>query len=125
LYFLADKMLDPVAADMVMDKLMRRTEASKTYPSIALVTYVYTSTTSGSPLRKVIRDWYFYKVEWPWPSSLNSNKWPYDFMRDLLMKHCTTKAKNPNGLVRKVYAKENSLSRHRYFQRSGEIDHTV
>jgi hypothetical protein len=118
-------MLDPATANIAIDKLMRRTEASKTYPSLAMVTYVYTSTTARSPLRRVIRDWYFFKVAWPWSSPLNSNEWPYDFMRDLLVKHCTIKTKNSNSLVRKAYTRENNLSRYRYFQKTGEVDYTV
>jgi hypothetical protein len=55
LYILSDKLLDPITANLVIDRLINFTETSRSGPSVLLVIHLYASTTADSPLRKLAR----------------------------------------------------------------------
>jgi hypothetical protein len=58
LYILADKLLDPTTANIVMDKIIRHLEKKHWTLDHTTVVHVYASTADGSLLRNVVRDWY-------------------------------------------------------------------
>lgn len=58
LYILADKLLDPITANLVIDELIAFSSKQLWTISSASVARIYTSTTNDSPLRKLARDWY-------------------------------------------------------------------
>jgi hypothetical protein len=85
LYLLADKLLDPTTADMAIDKWIRMAEAKDMYASYNMISYVYSSTTAGSPLRRLIRDWYVYTVEKMWAEDLRCCDFPHEFLQDIIL----------------------------------------
>lgn len=84
LCLLADKLLDPVTANMAVSKLIRLSEVRYEYPSPALISYVYKTTMVGSPLRRLLRDWYVFTVSESWVDTIHHDGYPHAFLRDLL-----------------------------------------
>jgi hypothetical protein len=104
LYVLADKLMDPVTANMAIDKLIRMTEARHDYPSPNLVSYVYRFTTVGSQLRRLCRDWYVFTVSESWVDTIHQDGYPHAFLRDLLYEICNLQRDNKGKRVRNVFS---------------------
>ena len=111
LYLLADKLMDPATANMAIDKLISVCEVRDSYPSPALISYVYGSTTVGSPLRRLIRDWYVLTVSNSWVDGISQRDYPHDFLKDLVYEIHILQRDNPMKRVRKVFAAEKLADR--------------
>jgi hypothetical protein len=60
LYLLADKLRDLSTANMVMDQIQQFCNATDVHPGKVPISAAYQSTGEGSPLRKILRDMWFY-----------------------------------------------------------------
>jgi hypothetical protein len=56
LYILADKLIDPVTANLTIDELTTLPRVDADYPGCSLINFLYDSTLRTSPLRKLVRD---------------------------------------------------------------------
>lgn len=99
-----DKLMDPVTANMAIDKLVRMTGAKHNYPSPDLVSYVYRYTTVGSELRRLFRDWYVFTVSESCVDTIHQDGYPHAFLRDLLYKICNLQRDNKGKRVRNVFS---------------------
>lgn len=61
-YVLADKLMDPTTANMVIDDIIWFGEETLTVPTVEPINLAYDSTLPGSPLRKLIRDLYIHEA---------------------------------------------------------------
>lgn len=59
-YFLADRLLDPVIANLVIDELNHFLDNQDDICTAAII-HIYASTKDGSPLRIVLRDIYIHE----------------------------------------------------------------
>lgn len=104
LYLLADKLMDPITANMAIDKLKRMTEVLDLYPSTTLVKHVYCSTIRGNPLRTLLRDWYVYQVSEEWVDTLHQDEYPCAFLEDLVQETYNLHRKNANKRICNVFS---------------------
>lgn len=104
LYLLADKLLDPVTANMAIDKLIRMSEARERCPSQILVCYVYRSTAVESPLRRLFRDWYVFTVSESWVDTIHRDGYPHAFLKDLIYEIYNLQRDNQRKRIRKVFS---------------------
>jgi hypothetical protein len=83
-YMLADKLLDPTTANVVMEKLVRHSAKHSCTLDNDTITYLYASTADGSPLRKVIRDGAIQDLKSGWTGYVPKQEWdlPYEFLQD-------------------------------------------
>jgi hypothetical protein len=128
LYLLADKVMDPVTANMVIDKLISVCEAQDSYPSPELIRYVYGSTTAGSPLRGLFRDWYVFTVSRSWVERLCHEGYPHDFLKDLVHETYILQRDNQGKRVSRVFSAENLAGRRTkdyYHQKVDKISDTI
>jgi hypothetical protein len=56
LYILSDKLLDPMMANLVIDKLISFTGKARYILNSTLMVHIYASTPEGNPLRMLARD---------------------------------------------------------------------
>jgi RNA recognition motif-containing protein len=116
LYLLADKLIDPVTANIVMDEFVAFTQDEKSYPDYDLIDFVYNSTAYTSPLRKLIRDGYIHSVDYNWVDDLDKQRLQVDFIHDLVREVWTLNRDNIDKTVREVYESD-------YMQHSGDRYH--
>jgi hypothetical protein len=106
LYILSDKLLDPISANSVIDKLVSFADRSSWTINSAMLAHMYVSTTEGSPLRKLARDWYIHDNSYSWATNLSQRQWagmPIDFMRDLIIETTRLQEANPEEQVQHVF----------------------
>lgn len=128
LYLLADKVMDTVTANMAIDKLIRMCEARESHPSSALISYVYGSTTVGSPLRRLFRDWYVFTVSESWVDDIYQKGYHPAFLQDLVHEIYNLQRDNWERRVFKVFSAEKLASRRKkdyYHQKVDKISDTV
>lgn len=107
-YLLAIKLIDPTTANLVMDELILTIERRSRYLKASLIHFAYKSTTSASPLRRLLRDFsikddidIITNIEYLKPLEL-----PSDYVRDILWEVLRINMSNPDALVRDVYCKK-------------------
>lgn len=62
LYLLANKLMDPVTANLVINQLVLFVSAHRISVSDHIATLVYSSTSPGNPLRNLVRDWFIHEA---------------------------------------------------------------
>jgi hypothetical protein len=102
LYLSADKLLDPITANMAIDMLIQETERQNLYPSYNMVAYVYSSTIDESPLRRLLRDWHVLVITKSWSDELYDFAYPRAFLEDLLHEIYNLQRHNLRKEVRQV-----------------------
>jgi len=87
LYIIADKLLDPTTANIVMDKIIRQLAKKHWTLDHTTVGHVYASTADGSLLRNVVRDWYIQDLKKNRMGGVPKKEWglPHEFLQDLLI----------------------------------------
>lgn len=103
LYLLADKLMDPVTANLAIEHWISMAQAKRQYPSKKMINYVYGSTVAGSPLRRLIRDWFVYKVSKSWLVNRQDLHYSHDFMLDIMLETYALQRKNKNLRIRDVF----------------------
>jgi hypothetical protein len=115
LYLLADKLIDPNSANMAIDALIDVIEERSEYLGAALIHLVYESTAADSPLRRLVRDYSMVDGTTSTSNSgyFQSNEFPYDFIKDVLLEVWVNNRNNADAKVRKAYCPK-VLEPHRY-----------
>jgi hypothetical protein len=75
LYILCEKLLDPISANSVIDKLVSFTSKQNWRLNSDLVIHIYASTADGNLLRWLACDWYMYDGTHMWPLTLPVKQW--------------------------------------------------
>jgi hypothetical protein len=117
LYILSDRLLDPITANLVIDRLINFTETSRSGPSVLLIIHLYASTTADSPLRKLARDWCIHHSETSWVLNWTEEVWaelPPDFSRDLISETFRLRKAHPDKRVDEAF-KDTPASRKKGF----------
>ncbi|GAB7334043.1 hypothetical protein MBLNU13_g06133t1 [Cladosporium sp. NU13] len=91
--------------------LIRVSETRNEYPGPRLISYVYGSTTTGSPLRRLCRDWYLFTVDESWVDTLHHDSYPHAFMKDLVYETYDLQCNNQRKQVHKIFAAEKLADR--------------
>jgi hypothetical protein len=107
LYLLADMLIDPITANLVIDKLISVMAIRNEYFCPALVRLVYESTTDDSLLRKLVLDYHITSDldsdEPDLSKHLKGKHFPSDFISDLLFRVFVLNKANPWKTIRSVY----------------------
>lgn len=82
LYLLADKLQDIATTNMVMDKIEQFYRTTQVHPGQSTVYTVYHSTERGSPLRKLLRNMWFYYTDKMTIWRAQEHGFPKEFLRD-------------------------------------------
>jgi hypothetical protein len=102
LYLLADKLLDPVTANMVIDEILSFFDRN-IGPLSGVTPHVYASTADGSPLRMLVRDFYIHEVNRSWPTSAGEWDLPTEFLQDFALEICRLQQENPRGTIEVIF----------------------
>jgi len=101
LYLLAaDKLLDPVTANIVIDVLADPlVDFGLDEPLFAITPHVYASTVDGSPLRMLVRDSFVYHMCGSWAEDAQAHGLPYELLKDFVVEICHVQTNNDSGGV--------------------------
>lgn len=91
LYLLADKLQDLATANMVIDKIQEFCKAVHVLPGKAPICAAYKSTVHGSPLRKLLRDLWFYDTGVFHPKQVEESGLPNEFLHDTFKEYIRIK----------------------------------
>lgn len=83
-YFLADRLLDPVTANVVIDELIHFLDNQDGLCTAAII-HICASTRDGSLLRTVLRDIYIPEYDGSWALDAQAQGLPYEFLQDCLV----------------------------------------
>jgi hypothetical protein len=117
LYLLADKLIDPITANLAMDELIRVIEKRDDHLSDKLIRFAYESTTAASPLRKLLRN-FSIVGDIAMPTNvehLEHMELPSDYIRDVLFVVLALNRGNAGELIQYVYYRR-ELQPYRYHQ---------
>jgi len=86
-YLIADKLLDPISANLVIDYLIDFVGSRKWTTDQATISHVYASTATGNPLRKLVLDWWLREVDQTWTRDYHRTEWglPLEFLQDFII----------------------------------------
>lgn len=103
LYVLAEKLQDVDTKNIVLEATMLSYQKDKRgisdyVPKVQEVRIVYTGTTSGSPMRKLLVDLYTYRARLI-PNLKVDNHWPSDFVQELLTQVLATRGLPPSDFT--------------------------
>jgi len=99
LYQLADKLQDPVTANMVIDEIIRRSDVLEHVPRFTTISLVYSYTPANSPLRRLMCDCWVYEVSAGWIVDRKATSrdpfgnLPHEFVEDVLLEFYSAKSK--------------------------------
>jgi hypothetical protein len=102
LYLLADKLLDSVTANMVIDEILSFFDRN-IGPLSGVTPHVYASTADGSPLRMLVRNFYIHEVNRSWPTSAGEWDLPTEFLQDFALEICRLQQENPRGIIEVIF----------------------
>jgi RNA recognition motif-containing protein len=87
LYVLADKLIDPQTANLVIDALVGHVDALPYLPGTVFVNIVYRCTPTGSPLRALFRDWNIHELNYTaYQAHFDENvDLPVEYLKDLMV----------------------------------------
>jgi hypothetical protein len=105
LYILADKLLDPITANLVIDELIAFVGTMSCVPGAGTVNLVYSRTADCSPLRRLCRDWQLHERARDWVLKKPKAEWnlPLEFLQDLLIKSARLQVETPSMPIREVF----------------------
>ena len=120
LYILSDKLLDHISANSVIDKLVGFANRQSWTINSGLLAHIYASTTDGSPLRKLGRDWYIHDASHSWATDLSQEQWamlPTDFTRDVIVETTRRQAAHPEEQIQRVSSDHPSSRKPGFYHR--------
>jgi len=91
LYLLTDKLQDTATANMVMDNLQQFCKAVDAQPGKSPITTAYQSTLEGSPLRRLLRDMWFYNAYPDYKERFQEPGFPTEFLHDMFKEYMRVK----------------------------------
>lgn len=103
LYLLAaDKLLDPVTANLVIDMLGDYLCDGEYL--FALTAHIYASTADGSPLRMLVRDTFIHDMCMSWAEDAQAHGLPYELLQDFAVEIFRIKCRDdPQGSTERVF----------------------
>lgn len=108
LYLLANRLIDPITANLAIDELIVVIEKRNRYLYPELIRFTYESTTAASPLRRLIRDFSIVNdialatnVEF-----LRHAELPSDYVKDILWEVLAINRRNADAVVRDIYCEK-------------------
>jgi hypothetical protein len=115
LYILADNLLDPVTANLVIDEFICLLDLQHNVWCDA-ATHVYTFTKESSLLRRVVLDFYVHDIDGSWPSK---SEWvlSYAFLQDIIIETRRLQSLNPLGIIEEVFLDYPEAQEDRYHQK--------
>jgi hypothetical protein len=123
LYIVADKLLDPVTANLVIDELAILLDSDLDDKLSSPVTvHVYTATSDGSPLRRLVRDHHIHEATCIWPLNAREQGLPYAFLQDVLVETFRLESENPKGIVEDVFQNSPADRERNHYHQSIEQD---
>ena len=105
LYLLADKLLDPGTANLVIDELISFVDTLSWVSDNSSITHVYDHTVDGNPLRQLLVDYHIHEATRKWPKKVSKAAWkpPLEFLQDVLIENGRLQAENPRGVIERVF----------------------
>ena len=105
LHILADKLLDPITANLVVDELIAFVGTMPSVPGADTVNSVYSRTADGSPVRCLCRDWQLHERARDWALKNPKADWnlPLEFLHDLLIESARLQVETPSMPIREVF----------------------
>jgi hypothetical protein len=123
LYILADKLLDPVTVNLVIDELVTLLDSDfDDKLSSAVTIHVYASTADGSPLRRLVRDDHIHEATCTWPLNAREQGLPYAFLQNVLVETFRLESENPKGIVEDVFQNSPADRERNHYHQSIEQD---
>jgi hypothetical protein len=118
-YLLADKLLDPTTANVVIEELRLFVMDAPWTTDDATISHVYASTGHKNPLRKLIRDWYLFKDDQSWALDRPKSDWdlPVEFLQDLIIEPSRQRREYTRALAGLDVSKGNPTNGLRYAYR--------
>ena len=92
LYLLADKLRGFATANMIVDRIEQFRKTADVQPGKAPISFVYRSTVDGSPLRRLLRNMWFYDMDYGYNERLKVGGFPTEFLHDMLEHYMKVKA---------------------------------
>jgi hypothetical protein len=121
LYILADKLLDPITANILIDELITFVSKMSWVPGATTVNFVYNSTVDGSPLRRLCQDWQLHECARDWALK-DKAEWnlPLEFLQDLLVESGRLQVETPWKPIKKVFAQSTTTRAKVHYHRKVE-----
>jgi hypothetical protein len=118
-YLLADKLLDPTTANVVIEELRQFVMDATWTTDDATISHVYASTGRKNPLRKLVRDWYLFRDDQSWALDRPKSDWdlPVEFLQDLIIETSRQRRAYTRGPAGRDVSKSNPMSGLRYAYR--------
>lgn len=104
LYVLADKLQDPLSANIAMDNFLDAHNKARMVLDPSLIRYVYGHTPPESPLRHVVRDTMVYETGMNHLELLKEDELPNMFLLDVMKAYEVTKMANGKQRVMDAYS---------------------
>jgi hypothetical protein len=125
LYLLADMLIDPITANLVIDKLISVMAIRNEYFCPALVRLVYESTTDDSLLRKLVLDYHITSdLDSDLSKHLKGKRFPSDFISDVLFGVFALKKSQPlEDHSQRILLEGPPIARLSSIRREGHIRH--
>lgn len=118
LYLLADKLIDPVTANVVIDELISSTSKQPQLPGHPAISRVYSSTAAGNPLRNLLLDLLLHEAYWSAHKDAGALGYPYEFLQDFMIEICRLTKGRPLRQSLRVSVVDQDRSR--YYQKVEE-----
>jgi hypothetical protein len=105
LYLLADKLIDPIAVNLAVDELVSVVDMRNLRFTSGLISFVYESTTSGSALRRLVRDYVMGdEVDADnYLGTFDNDKLDHEFVREVLREVWAINRSNADKIISDVY----------------------
>lgn len=106
LYILADKLLDPITANSVIDELITYSYKQGWTINSRIIAHIYACSIDGSQLRKLTRDWYIHDNDRSWATKMSEAEWallPPEFTRDLIIETMRLQEAHPIKRIDQVF----------------------
>jgi len=105
LYLLADKLLDPGTANLVIDELISFVDTLSWVSDNSSITHVYDHTVDGNPLRQLLVDYHIHEATPDWfnKDSKATSQPPLEFLQDIIIENGRLQAENPQGVIERVF----------------------
>jgi hypothetical protein len=118
-YLLADRLLDPTTANVVIDEIIAFVDTLSWAPGQHFIARVYDSTLEGSPLRRLCRDWRVHEIP-GWASRFPKAEWslPHEYLQDLLIEIDRLQDRYYHRSIREIFGgRASSRPKGHYYQK--------
>lgn len=103
LYLIADKLQDLTTVNIAIDEIVRFSHSTQRNPYHSTIRIAYEATTHGSPLRRLIRDFFVFETMEYLAPRIHAENLPLDFYRDVAVELLRRKSLDEEGPLSKTY----------------------